>query len=61
MNGSGRSKMPYEIRRQKDKHCVFNKDTGKNEGCSDTYEEAVAHQRVLYGVHSGWKPSKKKR
>jgi len=53
--------MPYEIRKQKGKFCVINKDTGENKGCSDTYELAVAHQRVLYGVDSGWKPSKKKK
>ena len=53
--------MPYEIRRSGKKNCVFNKDTGKNEGCSDSYELAVAHKRVLYGVHSSWRPSKKKK
>ena len=51
--------MPYTIRREKNKFCVYNSDTGENKGCSDTYEEAVAHQRVLYGVKSGWKPTKK--
>ena len=53
--------MPYDIRQKGNKHCVYNKDTGKNEGCSDSYEKAVSHMRVLYGVHSSWRPSKKKK
>ena len=53
--------MPYEIRREKGKFCVYNKDKNENKGCNSTYEEAVAHMRVLYGVHSNWKPSKKKK
>lgn len=53
--------MPYEIRKQKDKFCVFNKDKDEKKSCHDNYESAVAHMRVLYGIHSGWKPSKKKK
>jgi len=51
--------MPYTIRRENNKFCVYNTNTGKNEGCSDTREEATVHQRVLYGVHSEGKPTKK--
>ena len=53
--------MPYEIRRSGKKHCVYNKDKNEKKGCHDDYESAVAHMRVLYGVHSGWEPSKKKK
>lgn len=53
--------MPYSIFRKKDRWCVRNKDTGKDEGCSDTQEDAVSHMRVLYGVHDDWKPTGKKK
>lgn len=42
--------MPYEIRMQGGKHCVFNKDTGDNKGCSDSHAKAVAHMRALYAA-----------
>jgi len=53
--------MPTRIEKRGSKWCVINKDTGKNEGCSDTRADAIAHQRVLYGVHHGWKPTGKKK
>lgn len=40
--------MPYQIKKQGDKWCVFKKGTGKNEGCSDTESKALAHMRALY-------------
>ena len=40
--------MPYEIRMQGGKHCVYNKDTGDNKGCSDTHAMAVKRMRALY-------------
>lgn len=52
--------MPYEIYKKGSKWCVRKKDTGENEGCSDSKKDAVAHMRVLYGVHEGWKPTGKK-
>ena len=52
--------MPYEIRKQKNKFCVYNKDKNENKGCSSTYEKAVAHMRVLYGIEEGWEPKKSK-
>jgi len=53
--------MPYEIVRKGSKWCVVNIDTGESTGCSDSKKDAVAHQRVLYGVHHGWKPTGKKK
>lgn len=40
--------MPYSLRKQDDKWCVFNKDTGDNKGCSDSRGAAVKHMRALY-------------
>lgn len=40
--------MPYELRKQDGKYCVFNKETGANKGCSDTEEKGKAHMRALY-------------
>ncbi|MCD6194285.1 MAG: hypothetical protein J7L26_12610 [Candidatus Aminicenantes bacterium] len=57
--------MPYEIRKKKKgkkvKWCVYNKETGKLKGCSDTKAKAVAHMRLLYGVEHGWEPTGKKK
>ena len=43
--------MPFEIRRVGDKWCVFNKNTGRNTGCSDSRSMAEAHMRALF-AHS---------
>lgn len=40
--------MPYSIRKQGSKYCVFNKDTGDNKGCSDSREMAMKHMAALY-------------
>ena len=57
--------MPYEIKKKKEgkkvKWCVYNKETGKLKGCSDTKAKAVAHIRLLYGVGHGWEPTGKKK
>ena len=52
--------MPYHIEKKDSKWCVIETKTGENRGCSDTKRDAIAHQRVLYGVHKGWKPTGKK-
>lgn len=51
--------MPYSIRKTPDKRewCIYNKDTGKKEGCSDSFADAVSYRRTLYGVHHGWEPT----
>ena len=51
--------MPYKIRKEKNRFCVFNSETNDKRGCSDTKEEAVAHMRALYATESkqsriGW-------
>lgn len=51
--------MPYKIQKKGSEWCVTNKQTGESKGCSESYEKAVAHMRVLYGVDKGWKPTKK--
>lgn len=45
--------MPYEIRMQGGKHCVYNKDTGESKGCSDSHDMAVKHMRALYANAGG--------
>jgi len=52
--------MPYYIEKRGSKWCVINRNTGENKGCSDSKKDAIAHRRVLEGVHRGWKPSGKK-
>jgi len=55
--------MPFEIREQKSRYCVFTKNTDHNHGCHETREGAEAQMRALYanvpearqGVGSGGK------
>lgn len=51
--------MPYEVRQEGDKHCVFNKDTGEKKACHDTKEEADRQVRLLEAVENdpGWEPT----
>lgn len=44
--------MPYKIRKEGEKQCVYNTDTGERKGCSDSYKKAVAFMRKLYQVES---------
>jgi len=55
--------MPYTIRKTKGPKpwCLYNKETGEKEGCSETYEKAVAHMRLRYGIDEGWEPTGKKK
>jgi hypothetical protein len=47
--------MPYSIREEDGKYCVYNKDTGENKGCSDSHEKAIQHMRALYAHEPGSK------
>lgn len=47
--------MPYEIRNENEKFCVYNKETGESKGCSDSKEMAVQHMRALYAHEPGSK------
>ncbi len=47
--------MPYDIKKRGGKWCLVNKETKEQKGCSDSYEKAVAHMRLLYGVDHGMK------
>ena len=51
--------MPYEIRKEGEKHCIFNKETGDKKDCHDTEEEAKRQLRLLEAVENdpGWEPS----
>lgn len=40
--------MPWNIKKEGKKWCVFREDTGEKEGCSDSKEKATAHMRLLY-------------
>lgn len=44
--------MPYEVRKDKDKFCVFNTDTDESKGCSDTKAQAAAHLKALYSAEA---------
>jgi hypothetical protein len=39
--------MPYEIRKENDQWCVFNKDSGDKKACHDSEEKAEAQVRLL--------------
>lgn len=47
--------MPYTLREENNKWCVYNKDTGENKGCSDSKEMAIQHMRALYAHEPGTK------
>jgi hypothetical protein len=51
--------MPYEIRKKGNKWHLINKETGEDKGVSDTYEKAIAHMRLMYGVEHRMKVRKK--
>jgi hypothetical protein len=40
--------MPYERKGK----CIYNKETGKNMGCSKTTEKAITHMKALYAAES---------
>jgi hypothetical protein len=42
--------MPYEIRSEDGKHCIYNKDSGEKKACHDTKEEAERQLRLLEAV-----------
>jgi hypothetical protein len=49
--------MPYEVRVEGDKHCVFNSETGDKKDCHDSKDEAERQVRLLSGIEHGWKPT----
>lgn len=48
--------MPYVIRKEGDKWCVFNEDTDDKKACHDTEEEAKKQVELLHAVENdpGW-------
>ncbi len=52
--------MPAGVREGKTKGCpweIYNKDTGKREGCSDSREKAQRSANLRNAVAHGWKPT----
>ena len=51
--------MPYEVKKEGDKHCVYNTDTGEKKACHDTEEEATKQVALLHAVENdpGWEPN----
>jgi len=56
--------MPAGVRKGKSKKCkyeIYNKDTGKKEGCSSSKTKAKKSARARNAAAHGWKPTKKKK
>ncbi len=51
--GIGWSNMPYEIRMNNGKHCVYKKNTDSSLGCHDTYGGALEQMQALYVKEGG--------
>ena len=54
--------MPAGVRKGKTKDCpweIYNKDTGKKEGCSKTRVDAQRSANLRNAVAHGWKPTGK--
>lgn len=49
--------MPYEIRKDGDRWCVHNTETGDKKACHDTEEEAERQVRLLHMIEHGGEPS----
>ena len=50
--------MPYKLVKKGDKYEVINSKTGKSHGVHATKEKAQKQMRLLYGIESGWEPTK---
>jgi hypothetical protein len=48
--------MPYQVRSEGDKHCVYNAETGEKKACHATKEEADRQVRLLQGIEHGMVP-----
>jgi hypothetical protein len=44
--------MPYGIRKEGDKHCVYNKSTNETKACHDTEEDAKRQRRLLEAIEN---------
>jgi hypothetical protein len=42
--------MPYEVRNDGDKWCVYNTDTGEKKACHDTEDEAERQVKLLHMI-----------
>lgn len=40
--------MPYEVRKEDDKWCVYNTESGDRKACHDSEESAEAQVRLLH-------------
>lgn len=48
--------MPYVVRQDGDKWCVFNSETDDKKACHDTREEAERQVKLLHGLEHGMEP-----
>jgi hypothetical protein len=53
--------MPYEIKKDGNKFCVQNQDSGDTKGCHESYKDAVAQLRLLYMIDEGKRPTRTKK
>lgn len=44
--------MPYVVRKEGEKWCVFNEETGDKKACHDTEEEANRQVTLLHAVEN---------
>lgn len=42
--------MPYEVREEDGKYCVYNKDSGDKKACHDDKESAESQVRLLHEI-----------
>lgn len=45
--------MPYVVRQDGEKWCVFNEETGDKKACHDTQQEAERQVKLLHGLEHG--------
>jgi len=48
--------MPYEVRKDGDKYCVHNSDSGERKACHDTEELAERQVKLLHMIERGEEP-----
>ena len=51
--------MPYSLKKEEGKFCVYNSDTGKKMGTHDTMMKAKKQMALLEMIKHGGKPMKK--
>lgn len=44
--------MPYEVKEEDGRYCVYNKDSGEKKACHETKEDADRQVRLLHAVEN---------